>query len=102
MSTQVIRDSRNPSTICGRIFLRHRFAKQADVSNVTHAYSMLAPGGRLVSIMASSFTFRTNVKSENFRALVSEFGSVKPNPEGSFKESGTNVNMIIVVLDKPR
>ncbi len=84
-----------------RIVMNPPFAKQADVSHVTHAYSMLAPGGRLVSIMASSFTFRTNAKSEAFRALVSEVGSVKPNPEGSFKESGTNVNTVIVVLNKP-
>ncbi len=84
-----------------RICMNPPFSKQADVSHVTHAYSMLAPGGRLVSIMASSFTFRTNAKSEAFRALVSEVGSVKPNPEGSFKESGTNVNTVIVVLNKP-
>jgi len=84
-----------------RVLMNPPFARQLDLAHVMHAYSMLAPGGRLVSIMASSVTFRTNQKTEAFRALVSEVGSMKSNPEGSFKESGTSVNTVIVVLNKP-
>lgn len=85
-----------------RIVMNPPFSRQADVDHVMHAYSMLAPGGRLVAIMSAGVSFRTNAKTEAFRALLNDVGSIKPNPDGSFKESGTSVSTVIVVLNKPR
>lgn len=85
-----------------RIVMNPPFSRQLDVDHVLHAYSMLAPGGRLVAIMSAGVSFRTNAKTEAFRALLNEVGSIKPNPDGSFKESGTSVSTVIVVLNKPR
>lgn len=74
---------------------------QADIDYVLHAYKFLKPGGRLVSIMSSSVTFRENRKTVEFRELLNACGTFGHNPEGSFKESGTMVNTIIVVMNKP-
>jgi hypothetical protein len=91
----------HPAGKVERIVMNPPFARQADIDHVLHAYSMLTPGGRLVSIMAASVNFRTNQKTTAFRELVSSVGYIKDNPPGSFKESGTGVNTVTVVLNKP-
>lgn len=77
------------------------FSRQMDVSHVLHGYEMLAPGGRLVAIMSAGVGFRTNEKTVGFRELVACVGSMRDNPPGSFRESGTDVNTVVVVLNKP-
>ena len=84
-----------------RIVMNPPFEKQADINHVTKAYGHLKPGGRLVAIMSAGITFRENKKTTDFRCLVDWYGSITPNPEGSFKVSGTMVNTVTVVLDKP-
>lgn len=91
----------HPAGNVDRIVMNPPFSRQLDVEHVLHGYSMLSPGGRLVSIMSASVSFRTNHKTVAFRELVSSVGYMKDNPQGSFKESGTNVNTVVVVLDKP-
>lgn len=75
------------------------FSRQQDVDHVTRAYSLLAPTGRVVSIMSPGFTFRTDKKSIAFRELIEARGSVTTLPENSFAKSGTGVNSVLVVLD---
>lgn len=84
-----------------RIVMNPPFERQQDVSHVLHAWEFLIPGGKLVSIMSSSVTFRSDKKSTEFRSFVEQFGRIIANPEGSFRPSGTNVSTITVVLDKP-
>ena len=50
--------------------------------------------------MASSITFRNNKKSKELRKLIKKDGYVIELPEESFKESGTAVRTVIVVIDK--
>lgn len=84
-----------------RVVMNPPFERMQDIKHVLHAWQFLKPGGRLVSIMASSFTFRSNKLAEDFRAFVEKYGEVIENPAGSFKDSGTAVNTVTVVLDKP-
>lgn len=83
-----------------RIIMNPPFEGQADIDHVNHAYKMLKKGGRLVSVMASSVGFRKNKKSEKFRKLIEQNGYIIELPENSFKESGTSVRTVIVVIDK--
>ena len=83
-----------------RVVMNPPFEKQADIDHVLKAWDCLKSGGKLVSIMASSVKFRENKKTVAFRELVNECGSIQDNPEGSFKESGTMVNTVTVVLEK--
>lgn len=78
------------------------FSRQADIDHVQHAWAMVNPGGRLVAIMAASVGFRSNAKTTAFRELIAAYGELFENPEGSFKASGTNVNTVTVVLNKPQ
>jgi len=74
---------------------------QADISHVLHAWKFLKPGGRLVSIMSAGVIFRKNKKTVAFREMLDQYGHYERNPEGSFKVSGTGVNTVIVIMDKP-
>lgn len=85
-----------------RIVMNPPFARQQDIDHVMHAWKFLAPGGRLVAIMAASVTFRENNKTREFRSFVEDLGGIiKENPAGSFKSSGTMVRTVTVVIDKP-
>jgi hypothetical protein len=80
------------------IFMNPPFTRQQDIDHVLHAYGKLNAGGILVAIMSSGFTFRSNKKSKDFLSLVNEVGDYNFLPEGSFKESGTMVNTVMVRL----
>jgi predicted RNA methylase len=82
-----------------RVVMNPPFERQADIKHVQHALKFLKPGGRLVSVMSASVTFRENNLTREFRELVSSRkGSIEALPEGSFKVSGTGVNTVIVTI----
>jgi len=82
-----------------RVVMNPPFAKQSDIHHVQHALKFLRGGGRLVSIMSASITFRDNNLTTAFRELVDERGgSIEQNDQGAFKESGTMVNTVTVVI----
>jgi predicted RNA methylase len=84
-----------------RIVMNPPFAKHADIDHVTRAYDMLRPPGRLVAIMAASFQYGGDKKSKAFRALVNNAqGIVFDNAELAFRESGTDVRTVTVILEK--
>ncbi|MDR4483853.1 MAG: hypothetical protein R3B95_11680 [Nitrospirales bacterium] len=85
-----------------RIVMNPPFANQQDIDHVMHAYLWcLKHGGKLVSVMSAGTTFRQTAKAKEFRALVDTHGYINTLPEDAFKESGTGVRTIVVVLDKP-
>jgi predicted RNA methylase len=77
------------------------FAKQADIKHVLHAWDLLAPGGKLTSIMSGGAAYRQDRRTAEFRDFVRVYGRYYDNPEGSFRSSGTLVRTITVVLHKP-
>lgn len=71
----------------------------ADIDHVSHAFTFLRPGGRLVAIMSAGVTFRSDRRSTAFRAAVAQHdGRIEELPEGSFKESGTGVRAVFVTM----
>ncbi|ORM55941.1 restriction endonuclease subunit M [Pantoea conspicua] len=88
-----------PAPIYDRVVMNPPFGRQADIKHVTHALKFLKPGGLLVSVMASSVTFRSNKLTTDFRQLIEERGGhIEELPEGAFKSSGTMVNTVIVSI----
>lgn len=84
-----------------RVVMNPPFAKQADLAHVRRAFDCLKPGGRLISVMASGVTERTNAASVAFRAFVEAHrGTFTALPEAAFKASGTNVRTVMVALDR--
>lgn len=73
------------------------FSKQQDIHHVNHMLDMLKPGGRLVSVMSSGVTFRTNRLANDFRERVASLGGeIEHLPAGTFRSSGTDVNTVLV------
>lgn len=84
-----------------RVVMNPPFSNGQDVDHVMHAWKFLKPGGRLVSIMSAGVKFRNDNKYKTFRSFVEEIGGrIVDLPEGSFKASGTNVNTVMVTMDK--
>lgn len=94
----------NPGEIYDRIVMNPPFSHDADVNHVTHALTMLKPGGRLVAITSSMAGDRSNSTNKNFREYLDAVGAVeRPNPDNSFKDSlnPTGVNTKTIIIDKP-
>lgn len=84
-----------------RVVMNSPFANGADVAHVTHAFSFLRPGGRLVAIMSAAVKFRSDRKTKAFRELVEAHGGeIEDLPEGSFRASGTDVRTVLVTIDR--
>jgi hypothetical protein len=78
------------------------FSKRADIKHVMHAFKFLKPGGRLVAIMSAGVSFRDDKLGTAFRSIViGNGGTIEPNPEGSFKASGTSVSTVMVTMNAP-
>lgn len=89
-----------PNPVFDRVVMNPPFAKQADMAHVQHASLFLKPGGRLVSVMSPSFTFRQDSRTVAFRSFLDDMeAETEVLPEGSFKSSGTGINTVIVHFD---
>lgn len=89
--------SATPEPIFDRVVMNPTFQKQADIAHVKHAAKFLKPDGRLISIMSSGITFRNTKLATEFRAFLDDHDAeVQQLPEGSFAETGTNVNAVVV------
>lgn len=93
---------RKKKPLYDRIIMNPPFSRQQDIDHVRHAWKFLKPGGKLVSIMASSAEYRQNKKAETFHQWADEQeNSIYSLPQGSFKGSGTMVNTIVFTVQKP-
>mgnify|MGYP000365576461 CR=1 FL=1 len=84
-----------------RILMNPPFEKQADIQHIKHAFSFLATGGRLIAISSPSWQWREDRKALDFKCwLQSVGGVVEELPPGSFKQSGTAVNTVLITIEK--
>lgn len=97
--------ARNPSGY-GKLFTKivanPPFTRQQDIDHADKMLDLLQSGGRLVCIMSASVQFRTNAKTRMFLSrlnLETDYEFI-PLPDGSFKESGTMVNAVMLVAEK--
>lgn len=81
------------------IVMNPPFCKQQDIAHVTKAIGIVKRC--VIAIMSASVMWRTDRRSEEFRALVGSLGgTIEPLPEKAFKESGTLVNTCKVIVKK--
>jgi len=94
-----------PAELFDRVVMNPPFCKVGrgdHLDHVRHACSMLVEGGVLVSVLPSSIEFRRDRRYSEFRAWCEERGTIEPLPSGSFKESGTGVETVVVRLVQER
>ncbi len=86
-----------------RIVMNPPFTRQQDIDHILAAYSILVPGGILVSVVSESPFFWSNKKAEEFRDFLDSHNAEMVRlDEGAFKDSGTMVRTRIVKLKKPQ
>jgi protein-L-isoaspartate O-methyltransferase len=76
-----------------RILMNPPFAGGADIKHIKHAYELLAPGGKLVAICAGGPR-----QAEQLKPLCDTWEVL---PAGTFEESGTGVNSVMLSMNKP-
>lgn len=85
-----------------RVVMNPPFERGQDIEHVTRALDLTAPGGRVVAIVSSGAIQRSDRKAAEFQRLLDRLGAhVEHNPPGSFKASGTDVNTILVAIERP-
>jgi hypothetical protein len=82
-----------------RIVMNPPFENGQAWQHVERAYNLLAPGGRLVSIMPGTYR---ELLALRLKMPYADVIWRETNPEGAFKESGTAVRTITVKLDRYR
>lgn len=85
-----------------RIIMNPPFENLQDVRHIMRAWTVLKPGGRLISVAGAGVTFRREQDACLLRNLIDDYGKLEELPENSFRESGTDVNTVLVTLNKPR
>lgn len=72
------------------------------IDHTWHTWSLLRPGGRLVSIAPNGLTFRDDRQHVAVRALIERYGGGWHDlEEGAFAASGTDVHAVVFWIDKP-
>lgn len=83
-----------------RIVMNPPFEGGQDIDHVRLAFAMLRAGGRLVSVMSPTSLTRQDRKAREFQRWFEQLGGEKVDlPPNSFREIGTNVSAIIVILN---
>lgn len=83
------------------VLMNPPFENLQDVEHVQHAFKFLRPGGRLIAIMSHSGFSRQDKKAAAFRSWLEGHKWERNDlPEKSFASSGTQVNTILVIIDK--
>ena len=71
------------------------------IDHVQLAWTLLRPGGRLVSVAPAGLVQRQDRRHAAMRALVGEHGGWDYLPDDAFKASGTAVHTVVLWLDRP-
>lgn len=85
-----------------RILMNPPFASESEPAlyekHIEHAWGLLAPRGRLVSVAPAGFTF--DKRRAEFLHAVNLNGYWTELPDAAFRESGTGAKCVLVVLDR--
>lgn len=80
-----------------RVLMNPPFKNAEDIKHIMQALTMLKPGGRLVAICANGPR-----QSDALRPVVEDRGGTwEALPVDTFRESGTGVNTVLLVIDEP-
>jgi 16S rRNA G1207 methylase RsmC len=75
-----------------RIIMNPPFNGGADIKHINHALTLLKPGGRLVAICADG-----SRQNEKLKPLADHWEKLPP---GAFQSAGTNVNTVLMIINK--
>lgn len=78
------------------------FKSNQDIDHIELMYKLLKPGGRMVTLSSTHWIASTNKKEVAFKEWVWENAQdITRVGNGAFKESGTSVDVLRIIIDKP-
>jgi hypothetical protein len=84
-----------------RIIANPPFSKNQDIDHVMRMYNFLSNDGRMVAITSRHYQMSNNKKETTFKKWLYLLGAeIHEIPKGAFKESGTEVGGLIIVINK--
>lgn len=84
-----------------KIVMNPPFSNELDIRHTVLAYNILKQGGTLVGLMAENSIYYDRPITHRFNTFIEETNAhIVEVPHGSFKESGTNVDVIMVIIHK--
>lgn len=83
------------------VLMNPPFSQSRDIKHTLMAYDLLEPDGRLVSIISENAMYYANEYSNKFRQWINDTNAIiEPISSTAFKESGTTVDTVIIVVNK--
>jgi predicted RNA methylase len=83
------------------VIMNPPFSRGQDCAHISHAWNFLKPGGRLVAIAAAGVKYRGDQRTARFREWLNNVGGVMTDlPPGTFSESGTDVQTVLIQATK--
>lgn len=77
------------------------FSKNQDIDHIRKMYECLNEGGRIITVASTHWQFSNNKKETEFRNWLEEIAAeIHEIPKGTFKESGTMVSSVLIVIAK--
>lgn len=84
-----------------KIIANPPFSKNQDIDHIKEMYKLLREGGRLVTMASKHWQNSQNEKEKQFRRWLSKVDAeIIEVDAGEFKESGTMVSSVIIIINK--
>lgn len=91
----------DPSPSFDFVLMNPPFTKNQDIDHILHACGFLKSGGKLIAITSLSWFSGSQKKQKEFCDFVNKRGRViRKTSLGDFKESGTNIETLIIEIIK--
>lgn len=84
-----------------RIVANPPFSGRQDVKHFLRMWDLLSDGGRLVCVLGAGIGYRMGRAEEEVNEIIAAHGDLRDLPPASFRVSGTDVNTVLAVVDKP-
>lgn len=87
-----------------KIIANPPFSKKQDIDHILNMWKVLKPGGRIVTIASKHWLLSTNKKEKAFNSWIYDQVEADVNTvdAGTFAESGTKIETVLIIIDKPR
>ena len=83
------------------IIMNPPFSKGRDIKHTMMAYDLLIPGGTLVAVVSENSLYYKNENTDKFNDWLKKHNAyIESVPYGSFKDSGTTVDTVIIKIVK--
>lgn len=84
-----------------KIIANPPFSRNRDIKHIRHMYDCLFNGGRIVTLSSRHWQLSTFSAEREFDSFIKSVNaSIEVLPSGTFKQSGTNIETLLIIINK--